>query len=375
MMVPEFTRNEMTQNINSIDAGQKHKKRSKLARINLPYAKVLVVDDTITNLDIAKGMMKPYGMRIDTATSGQQAIDAIRDEKVKYNAIFMDHMMPGMDGITAAGKIREIGTDYAKNIPIIALTANAIAGGEKMFLDKGFQAFLTKPIDLNRLDAAIRQWVRDRSMESGEMPADDGQRGKSAGSRNILDYKISGIDMKNTLNRFDGDDELLLYVMRSYAVNTKPLLKKAEDVDIETLADYAITVHGIKGSSLSICAEEVGAKAEALERAAKAGNFNFVTRNNHAFLEAAGKLISDLENMQAAIDGNNINNKKETSYVFLLKRLSDACDKYDMAAVDEVMAELEKYEYDTGEDLVKWLRENVEKLNLTEIVEKISGIA
>jgi CheY-like chemotaxis protein len=82
-------------------------------------------------------MMKPYGMKIDCVTSGQEAIDAIRAEKVKYNAIFMDHMMPGMDGIEATRIIREeIGTEYAKTVPVIALTANAIVGNEEMFLNK-----------------------------------------------------------------------------------------------------------------------------------------------------------------------------------------------------------------------------------------------
>ena len=134
-------------------------------RIQLPYAKILVVDDVRTNLEVAKGLMKPYGMQVDCVTSGADAIEAIRQEKVKYSAIFMDHMMPEMDGIDASKIIREIGTDYAKNIPIIMLTANAITGNDEMFLSKGFQAFLSKPINVNRLDAVIQQWVRDKTIE------------------------------------------------------------------------------------------------------------------------------------------------------------------------------------------------------------------
>ncbi|MDR2543062.1 MAG: response regulator [Treponema sp.] len=145
---------------------QGKKRKSRISRINLSYAHVLVVDDVMTNLDVAKGMMKPYGMQIDCVTSGQQAVNAVRNEKVRYNAIFMDHMMPEMDGIEATRIIREeIGTEYAKNIPIIAFTANAIIGTKEMFLSKGFQDFLSKPVDFTSLDTVVKRWVRDEEME------------------------------------------------------------------------------------------------------------------------------------------------------------------------------------------------------------------
>jgi signal transduction histidine kinase/CheY-like chemotaxis protein len=145
---------------------EKRMRSEKLIRVHLPYARVLIVDDVPVNLDVARGMMQPYQMQIDCATSGEDAIEMIQNEEVRYNAIFMDHMMPGMDGIEATRIIREeIGTDYAKSIPIIALTANAIAGNEEIFLGKGFQAFLSKPIDIQRMDQVIRKWVRDRELE------------------------------------------------------------------------------------------------------------------------------------------------------------------------------------------------------------------
>ncbi|MDR1744123.1 MAG: response regulator, partial [Planctomycetota bacterium] len=113
----------------------KRGRNRKLAHADLSYARVLVVDDIATNLDVARGMLKPYGLKIDCATSGRRAIEAIRAEKPRYDAIFMDHMMPEMDGIEATRIIREeIGTEYARNIPIVALTANAIVGNEEMFL-------------------------------------------------------------------------------------------------------------------------------------------------------------------------------------------------------------------------------------------------
>jgi signal transduction histidine kinase/CheY-like chemotaxis protein len=145
---------------------QKRNRTEKLVRIRLPYARVLIVDDVQVNLDVACGMMRPYQMQIDCVTSGKEAIELIRKADVHYHAIFMDHMMPEMDGIEATRIIREdIDSEYAKTVPIIALTANAIVGNEEMFLSRGFQAFLSKPIDMQRMDQVIRTWVRDKEFE------------------------------------------------------------------------------------------------------------------------------------------------------------------------------------------------------------------
>lgn len=122
--------------------------------------RALLVDDIDVNLYIAREMLLPYMLEIDCVESGQEAIDAIKNEKVKYDVIFMDHMMPGIDGLEATRIIREeIGTDYAKNIPIVALTANAVVGKKNMFLEEGFQDFLSKPMDLDALDEVVNRWL------------------------------------------------------------------------------------------------------------------------------------------------------------------------------------------------------------------------
>jgi signal transduction histidine kinase len=139
--------------------------REKLTRPDLSYARVMVVDDMPTNLDVAAGMLRKYKMQVDCVTNGKEAVEQIAGEKVIYNAIFMDHMMPEMDGMEATKKIRALGTEYAENIPIIALTANAIAGNEKMFLENGFNAFLPKPINIMTLDSVIKSLIRDKSKE------------------------------------------------------------------------------------------------------------------------------------------------------------------------------------------------------------------
>jgi signal transduction histidine kinase/CheY-like chemotaxis protein len=136
-----------------------------LVREYMPYGKVLIVDDVDINLEVAKGIMEPYGLQIDLAVSGQEAIDKIKNaaakEALQYDLVFMDHMMPGMDGIEATKIIREdIDSVYAKNVPIIALTANAITGNEEMFLSNGFTGFISKPIDLRGLDQVLNQFVK-----------------------------------------------------------------------------------------------------------------------------------------------------------------------------------------------------------------------
>jgi CheY-like chemotaxis protein len=154
------------ENLNSFHFLDKKKSiQGKLVRPNLSYVKVLVVDDLPMNLDVAAGMLRKYKMKVDCVTSGQEAVNTIAAGEPVYDAVFMDHMMPVMDGMEATKRIRGLGTEYAKNIPIIALTANAVAGNEQMFLKNGFNAFLPKPFNAMLLHAVIEQWVRDKSKE------------------------------------------------------------------------------------------------------------------------------------------------------------------------------------------------------------------
>jgi signal transduction histidine kinase/CheY-like chemotaxis protein len=363
----------------------KRNDNAKLVRIRLPYVKVLVVDDVQTNLDVARGMMKPYGMQIDCVTSGRQAVNRIQEAKEIYNAIFMDHMMPEIDGIETTRIIREdIGTDYARNIPIIALTANAIIGNEKMFLENGFQAFISKPIDIMQLDKVIRQWLRNKRLEK-EYLADEqasagfAPLGKDAGAGPLADGwpAIPGMDMKKGLGRFGGDAEVFLQVLHSYAENTASLLDQVRQApaDESRLPEYAVTVHGIKGSSRGICAESLGDMAEALEKAAKAGDLAFVQANNDAFTAAADTLIEDLREALNEVDEENPKPKKTAPETMLLRRLRVCCENYDMDGIDEIMEELERFDYENQGDLIRWIRERIDRMDFAEILDRLPGTA
>ena len=366
---------ESLQQLNYSEVKRRH--TGKLARLNMPYARVLIVDDVITNLDVARGLMKPYHMQIDCVTSGQEAIEAMLDKRVRYNAIFMDHMMPGMDGIEATRLIREIGTDYAKNIPIIALTANAIVGNEEMFLQKGFQAFISKPIEIASLDNVIREWVRDKEQEKLYTRTDDQQLPIQNDDMNwhALEKGVSGLIIDQGLARFYGDKNAYVDVVRSFAKNTAPLLDAALKVSKDNLADYATAVHGIKGSGSGICADEAAAIAGELESAAVSGDYDYIVANNTSFIDMVRQLISDINEMLEELDADNRKPDKDCPDTKTLEDLLQACINYEMRNVDTALEELEAYNYKSGNELVSWLRENVEQMNFDEIVERLSGNA
>ena len=355
-------------------SGQKRRYGSRLLLERLPYARILVVDDVLTNLDVAKGMMKPYGMQIDCLTSGRQAVDAVRDEKIRYDAVFMDHMMPDMDGIEATRIIREeINTEYARNLPIIALTANAVVGNEEIFLKSGFQAFLSKPIEVFRLDAIIRQWVRNKKSVYNSLDVNDSRlRLETAVATRDFPFLVEGIDLKKGLERFGQDMESFLGVLRSYAINTQSLIEAGRAVKQENLADYAVMVHGIKGSSRGIGAGTIGNMAETLEKAAREGDFAFVSKNNVFFWETVEALIAGLNDLLRQMASLGRKPGRDQPDEETLKKLLAACEAYDMDGVDAAMAELESFEYESGGGLLAWLKENVAQMNLRQIKERLS---
>ena len=142
-----------------------------VARFIAPGADILVVDDINTNLSVTEGLLLPYKMKVDLCLSGMGAIEAAASKR--YDLIFMDHMMPGVDGIEAAKKIRELdsGDPYYANLPIVVLTANAISGTKEMFLENGFNDFLSKPIDTIRLNAILEKWIPKEKQIKGAAPA------------------------------------------------------------------------------------------------------------------------------------------------------------------------------------------------------------
>ena len=293
-------------------------------RTPLPHAKLLVVDDNQTNLYVFQNILKPYKMLVDCVLSGPEAIEAIKDGKVKYDAIFMDHMMPEMDGIEATRIIREeIGSDYAKNIPIIACTANAIVGSKDMFLGNGFQAFLSKPVDISALDHVLKHWVRDYQDQNekdltdrmddlddstpeesfrpihSEISLDDERESqrdeKEVSPVRTTPVNIPGLDAEVCLELFNNDIDDYVKFISFFAETTQAKLESIETVTADSLHDYAVVVHGIKGSCVWIGAYEIGNQAEELERAALGGNLDTVHEKNPSFIRETTALIENIQ--------------------------------------------------------------------------------
>jgi CheY-like chemotaxis protein/anti-sigma regulatory factor (Ser/Thr protein kinase) len=359
-------------------------RRANIVYVDMPYASVLVVDDVNTNLDVVKGMLKPYGLRVDTATSGKQAIEMIRSEKPRYDAIFMDHMMPGMDGVEATNIIREeLGTEYARTIPIIALTANAVVGSEQMFLDNGFQAFISKPIDILILDSVLRKWVRDKTRERGfDAMADHdvaGDRGAAEQGEQLFcgpqkapcdaeDLVIEGVDVRAGVANFGNDVDMYVTVLSTFSKNTRNMLTEIDEhlakVDLK---DYSIEVHGIKGSAYNIFATELGDRAKRLENLAKAGEEALVRAENRDFVEYVNDALDTIDEALVAFREKYAKPRALAPDTELFEKLREACGRYDVRQVDAAMQALESYEYETGNELVNWLREQVDDMNFDEI--------
>jgi signal transduction histidine kinase/CheY-like chemotaxis protein len=353
----------------------------RLVRNHMPYGKVLVVDDVETNLDVAKGLLLPYGLSIDTASSGPEAIAKIKaiseggDASSGYDLVLMDHMMPGMDGIEAVRIIRnDISGEYGKTVPIVALTANALSGNEEMFLSRGFNAFIAKPIDVMQLDAVLNTWVRDRKSIEILKQAEMVMPVIENADQNILDgVQIEGLDLVRGKKKYN-NDAAYLDILRSWHKHTPALLEKMRNPLFESLPEYAITVHGIKGASLGICADDISSKAEELEHYAKSGNIGKVQADNSMFIGMAESLLANIEELLEKFDvGKKEKPKKHAPDPALLDRLLEAAKSYKSTLMEETMCSIESYDYDSDMELVAWLRQQMDDLEYDAIRQKLES--
>jgi CheY-like chemotaxis protein len=293
-------------------------------KFTAPSARVLIVDDIVTNLKVVQGLLLPYNMLIDTCTSGAVSLEFFR--KNKYDLVFMDHMMPGMDGIEATAAIRSweeqsaqalespplgFGEDEAqrnprKRIPIVALTANAISGMKEMFLHQGFNDYLAKPIEMLKLHEILKKWIpREKQIKE----ADSGDSMDTSSYSSVFDGKnVEGIDLAAGMERYK-NGSVYLEILRSYAASMPDFLTTLRDVSRETLDGYTIMVHGIKGSSYQICAEEAGKEAELLETAARAKDWKTVEERNGDFIRTMERLLENLGRFLTETEGQPLDEK------------------------------------------------------------------
>ncbi len=274
-----------------------------------PDARILVVDDNRVNLEVAKGLISQYGAYVDLASGGGESIARLEDEEA-YDLVFMDHMMPGMDGIETTVKIREMGEtkDPARRakftIPIIALTANAIKGMETEFLNAGMNDYLTKPIELKRLEEILKKWIPDEKKKTDpeviksvtdRVNGDEGLSSRS-GELVVPEWAegLENIDVKAGLSNALGDQEMYKTLLSSFISSNRPetFEKQLEEDDLKS---YQISVHALKSSARYIGASELSDMAKMHEDLARDGERQEITEKKPELDRLLDEVLKEAE--------------------------------------------------------------------------------
>jgi PAS domain S-box-containing protein len=380
--------NEVVKKLNSFNyTTNKGRDRRKGVRDIMPYGSVLIVDDVETNRFVAAGLMKLFKLQVETVDSGLKAIDIIKSGKT-YDVIFMDYMMPEMDGIETVGQLRTLG--YSE--PIVALTANVVAGQAEIFIQNGFDDIIGKPIDIRRLTYILNRYVRDKqpaeiieavrqqqiSDARAERDSDNEASRETDANNNVvkklLSTELTGLDIKQGLEQYNGDVKTYMGILNSYVNSIKSLLSEIESVSQENLPFYKIRVHGIKGASYDIYAKTTGNAAERLENAAETGDIEYVCKHNQRFVEETRKFVASMADMLSSIVLEDQTGKKDKPDNELLSRLILACEVYDMEGINAIMSEIDEFEYTSDDGLTGWLREKVGSMSFGEITERLTAM-
>ncbi|MCL2294549.1 MAG: ATP-binding protein [Spirochaetes bacterium] len=290
---------------------EKQYAKQLLVREFMPYGKVLIVDDMESNLYVAEGLMSSYKLTIETAGSGFAAIEKIKEGKV-YDVIFMDHMMPLMDGIKTTKKLREMG--YSEII--VALTANALIGNKEMFMQNGFDGFISKPIDIKSLNLVLNKFVRDKYPEEAakykQIPA-------------AVQAQASAITPR-LLEMFRRDTEKAIITLKETVLSGK--LRCHSDLLL-----FTTTVHAMKSALANIGENENSSLAAALEEAGRKNDSGFIFSNTEKFITILELLVKNLRPAETAlVDDADIQENTE----YLKKQLliiKTACEQFDDTAV------------------------------------------
>jgi signal transduction histidine kinase/CheY-like chemotaxis protein len=343
----------------------------------MPSARLLVVDDIQPNLVVAEGLLTPYKSRVDLCSSGARALELVKEQH--YDLVFMDHMMPEMDGIETVKRIRQWEKEgQAGKLRIVALTANAVSGMKEMFLNEGFDDFLAKPIETLRLKEIMRNWIppEKQIVKKEESIISDGKEGKVEQPNIFKDIVIDGIDLKKGQETFP--ENKYLDVLRAWCTHTPALLEKLRALTDGPLGDddigeYTIAVHGLKGSSYGICAQSIGKKAENLEAASRRKDIEFVKANNKILLEEAGVMHQNLEKLLAsAAEHSTAKPVAKSPDPELLKQFLDACKQFKSSLMEEILEKIDSFKYESGGDLVQWLREQMDNLEYEAMEQRLT---
>lgn len=236
-------------------------------------ARILVVDDNEVNLKIVVGLAKNTKLQIDTALSAAEGLKLIRQHS--YQLLLIDHMMPEMDGIEMLQHVKTMDGGIYKDIPAVAITANALSGAKQTYLDAGFCGYLSKPIDPERFEQIIKdnlpqEYVTECGDGNGDTATEGQETDGTPDPKQAEEWSIPGIDIAKALSYIGGSRELYISLLRTYLDGSEERIRKLEECkNKEDIFNYDITIHGLKGISASIGADSMAAAAAGLEEACK----------------------------------------------------------------------------------------------------------
>lgn len=317
-----------------------------------PEAEILIVDDNAINLTVAEGLLKPLQMKIDTALSGSEAIEKITDKK--YDLIFMDHMMPELDGVETTRIIRRFHAEY-DDVPILALTANAVSGTKEMFLAEGMNDFVAKPIEMRNILSKLRNWLPKQKIKKVYSVAGE----ENAEKKDIVSVMIDGLDTAAALKLL-GTEKLFWAVLKDFyqAISRKAKLIRELECKEDWKA-YTIEVHALKSAAKQVGALELSEKALLLEKAGNAGDGETIHRDTEELvLQYAGYieiLKPYFQEEKKADTGKEITAEELQEY---FARIRVAMEDLDMDTVLEIFGVMAQYSYkDKEEELFEQLGE------------------
>lgn len=323
-------------------------------RFQAPEATILIVDDNAVNLKVAVGLLKPYGMQIDTAISGEESVQKVMENR--YDLVLMDHMMPQMDGIEATKLIRQQEGDYYKNLPIIALSANAVHGAQQMFKEAGMNDFVPKPIEMRFLAGKLLKWLPEEKIK--EIHTENNVTEETE-KEQVMDLEnIEGLDKNIGLSYVADDEELYCEVLMEFAEESEKRAEEIEQFLLEgDLSDYVIRVHALKSLAKTIGAMELSEHAKELEERGTAEDMEVIYDKTPALLKEYRELGRKLREYGKQKNGDIFTAEGSTEERELLildkeklaeklSQLISCLEEYDSFGAEEILGEIKQYRYE-----------------------------
>ena len=336
-----------------------HKKYRE--KFTAPEALVLMVDDNPMNLTVFKSLIKQTKVQVDTANDGDEGLLLAKEKK--YDIIFLDHMMPGKDGIETLHELKKQESGPNRNTPVICLTANAISGAREQYIEAGFNDYLTKPIDTDKLEEMLLTYLpQEKMQEAGEeiMVQENEEIPESLAPLQGAEWLDMRIGIKNS-----GSVEAYLPLLKIFYESIDETEQAIEGFYAErNIKDYTIKVHALKSSARIIGAQEFGEEVQLLENAGKAENREYIRAHHEGFIETyrgfKAQLAAVFANEQTAAEDE----KPEADAVLMesvYEEMREAAEEMDCDRLEEIFTEMEDYRIPDGEvELYKKLKQAVD---------------